>query len=571
MGTRKRKVWFNIGLCILFLLLSIVYVWPFAHRGVIFGSGDLMFHVNRMEELYQDIQRGVLVPRISSFSFNQVGSGINFFYPWVLLYPFAIIRLLTHNPISAFYIGIVLINFLTLGIAYYSMLRFASSRKRAFTFAIIYSFANYRLYLVFNQNVLAEALAYTFMPLVLLGFYEIFFRDNHKWPLLALGMTFLIYSHMLTTALMAAFLLVTLIVFWHFIDDKTTRLWSAVKAAVLSLLLSAFYLFPFVEQTLSNNLVASWKGLVLIHTPSETILNSLNNSPYQYIGLVLVITLFLGVFIWHNAEITDRYAYIAGTVLTVLTTTLIPWRKLVNTPLSIMQFPYRLNGLATLLLAIYLSRIIQLWFRRIYGQYWPKVILGILAFIPVGLVYSAEQQLITARENIPYLSKRPTIRHYYPQQNGSSYNLTESEWDNQLHFYAHNGAFDYFPKATGNETTQIALHKAVVNGQTILMSKELTSRPNQLSYDLSGIKAGSKVELPVLYYHNDLVKVGSRKYQKPKVTKHSLIQITVPQHNKNVTVMYKNSVLDIISLWISIITWLGTIIYYCRDEIRRLK
>ena len=145
MGTRKRKVWFNIGLCILFLLLSIVYVWPFAHRGVIFGSGDLMFHVNRMEELYQDIQRGVLVPRISSFSFNQVGSGINFFYPWVLLYPFAIIRLLTHNPISAFYIGIVLINFLTLGIAYYSMLRFASSRKRAFAFAIIYSFANYSL------------------------------------------------------------------------------------------------------------------------------------------------------------------------------------------------------------------------------------------------------------------------------------------------------------------------------------------------------------------------------------------------------------------------------------------
>lgn len=571
MGKRKRKEWFNIGLCILFIFLSVVYIWPFAHRGVIFGSGDLMFHVNRMEELYQDIQRGVLVPRISTFSFNQVGSGINFFYPWVFLYPFAILRLMTHNPISAFYIGIALLNFLTLGIAYYSMLRFASSRERAFAFAIIYSFANYRLYLVFNQNVLAEALAYTFMPLALLGFYEIFFRDNHKWPLLALGMTFLIYSHMLTTALMAVFLLVTLIIFWHFIDDKATRLWSAVKAAVLSLFLSAFYLFPFVEQTLSNNLVASWKGLVLIQTPSETILNSFNNSPYQYIGLILVITLFLGVFIWHNAEIADRYVYVAGILLTVLTTTLIPWRKLINTPFSIMQFPYRLNGLATLLLSIYLSKIIQLWFRRIYGQYWPKVMVGILALIPVGLVYSAEQQLITARESIPYLSKEPTVRHYYPQQNGSSYNLTESEWNNQLHYYAHNGAFDYFPKAVGNKTTQIALHKAVINDKTFLMGKELTSRPNQLSYDLSGIKAGARVELPILYYHNDLVKVGNQDYRKPTVTNHSLIQVTVPQHNKNVTVKYKDSVLDIMSVWISIITWLGLIIYYPRNNIRRLK
>ncbi len=556
----------------LFIALSIIYIWPFAHRGVIFGSGDLMFHVNRMEELYQDIQHGVFIPRISAFSFNQVGSGINFFYPWLLLYPFVILRLITNNPVSAFYIGIVLMNFLTLSVAYYSMLKFSFSRKRSFAFSIIYSFANYRLYLVFNQNVLAEALAYTFMPLALLGFYEIFFHDNHKWPLLALGMTFLIYSHMLTTALIALFLLGTLVIFWHFIDHKSQRFCSAIKAAFLALSLSAFYLLPFIEQTLSNNLVASWKGLEFVQTPSDTILKSLNNSPYQYIGIVLIITLFFGVLYWNKASLADRYVYIAGTLLTVLTTTLIPWNKFIQTPLSVIQFPYRLNGLATLLLSIYLSRIVQVWFSNSYSHYRiPTISLLALTLIPVGLVYSGEQQLITARENIPYLSKRPTVRHYYPQQNGTSYNVTMSEWNNQLHYYAHNGSFDYFPKAVGDKVTQIALHKGIINGKAVPLGKQLTSSPNQLRYYLSNIKAGEKVELPILYYQNDLVKVGNQEYRKPMVTNHSLIQITVPQHNKYVTVKYKDSLVDIISVWISVLTWLDIIIYYLGYKIRSMQ
>lgn len=75
----KRKSITIIMLTFVFLILSCVYVWSFAKLHMILGSGDLMFHANRAEELYHDIQHGVFIPRISTYTFNQVGSGINFF------------------------------------------------------------------------------------------------------------------------------------------------------------------------------------------------------------------------------------------------------------------------------------------------------------------------------------------------------------------------------------------------------------------------------------------------------------------------------------------------------------
>ena len=572
MLTNHRRLWTNLSLSLAFLVLSLIYIWPFAHHGIIYGSGDLMFHANRIEELYQDAKQGVFIPRISSYAFNQVGSGINFFYPWIFLYPFVFFRMLTNNPIIAFYCGIVLINFLTLWIAYSAMLKFAYSKVRAIIFAIIYTFSSYRLYLVFNQNVLAEVIAFTFIPLVLLGFYEVFFRDDSKWPILALGMTFLIYSHMLTTAFTAIFMLVTLVIFWYFIDEKSERLISAIKAAALSLVLSAFYLIPFIEQTLSNDLVASWRGLEFAQLPSDVIINSLDNSPYQFIGFILILTVMLGFVFWKNAGNVEQYAYLAGILLVIATTTIIPWDKFLDTPLSIIQFPYRLNGLATLLLSVYLSRIVHFWIVNGSDNYHVNkiILILLLSIIPVGLTFSASTQLISSRNKVPYLDKRPTARHYYPQKYGTSYNLRSSDWNNLLHYYAHNGSFDYFPKATSNEViTRIITHNARIGDRNRSLNGRITPKPNKIIYDLKGIKAGEKIILPVLYYHNDLVKVGNSSFQKPNVTKDRLIEVTIPKNNKLVIVKYQNSLIEKATVLISILTWASLIFIFLRKRVGR--
>ena len=46
---------------------------------------------------------------------------------------------------------------------------------------------------------LGESLAMVFFPVVMLGLYEVLRRDERKWPLLALGMTGVCMSHLLST------------------------------------------------------------------------------------------------------------------------------------------------------------------------------------------------------------------------------------------------------------------------------------------------------------------------------------------------------------------------------------
>lgn len=570
----KRKSITLVMLTMAFLILSIGYVWSFIRLHLILGSGDFMFHANRMEELYRNVQQGVLIPRISTYTFNQVGSGINFFYPWLLLYPWVLLRLITHNPISAFYLYLILETFVTLSVAYYAMHKYSNSKKRAIIFSLLYCFANYRLYLVFNQNVLAESIAYTFVPLVLLGFYETFFGNRNKWPLLAIGMSLLLYSHMLTTALTALFLLVTLLIFWRNVKQKGERILSGIKAVALSTLLTAFYLFPFFEQVLGNHLRASWRGLRLIQQPMQVIEFSINDIPVAVVGAVLILTVLLGFIYLKYSPVVEKYSYFSGTVLALLTTSLFPWSMFSHTLIANLQFPYRFNGLATIMLCIYLSFIIEQLSISLRDNYHVSVSVSLflLFMIVGGLVLTSSQQIISERSQVPLLNKRPTVENYYPSKNNCSYNLTKRNWHNMFYYYGHNGSFDYFPVAVKNEVnTAVVTHQAVINGKKVPFDNRLTSGPNKIKYNLAGIKAGTLVKLPVLYYKNDLVKTGNGRFEKPMVTSVDTIQVRVPKYTKNVIIKYHNSFLDNSTLIISLLTWLGVIAKYVIYLVRRKK
>lgn len=75
------------------------------------------------------------------------------------------------------------------------------------------------------------------------------------------------------------------------------------------------------------------------------------------------------------------------------------------------------------------------------------------------------------------------------------------------------------------------------------------------------------VELPILYYHNDLVKVGESNYLKPTSTKRTTVKIKVPVKDKTVSLKYFNSKLDNGSMLVSILTWLGLIIVYFKYKL----
>lgn len=557
----KNHVGYRIWVWAMFIILPIAYVWVFARFHQVMSSGDFMFQANRMEELYQDVIHGTLIPRISSYTFNQVGSGINFFYPWVLLYPFVFLRIIFHNPVVAFYLFVLLYTYLTIVIAYFCMKSYSESDLISYVFALLYTFSNYHFYLVWNQNVLAEAIAYTFLPLVFLGFYETFFHNYNKWPLLAIGMALLLLSHMLTTFLAAVVMLIIFVVSVPAIKEFFPRFKSAIKAAVLCIFLSAFYLFPFLEQEIKNNVRGSWLGLLFVQTPFDTIKNAVNNMPNQNIGLLLILSMVFGVLYIRKASYSDKAAYLSGLILVVLTTTLIPWSNLSSTPLAIMQFPYRLNGLATFMLSVYLSWIIAKWISKLqndpYKLSWALVMSVLIIF---GLDINASLQITNTRQFAPQMSTKQTMHNYLPDKT-KTFNLTSDDWHNMFYYFGHNGSFDYFPRnLNGTVKKDVVTHHAWINGRKINVSSRIKKSPNQISYNLKGLKSGAKITLPVIYYANDVVKDGKENIKKPKVDRHNLIQVKVPKNNKVVTVKYKDSLVDSISLLVSILSWLGLIL-----------
>ena len=94
---------------------------------------------------------------------------------------------------------------------------------------------------------------------------------------------------------------------------------------------------------------------------------------------------------------------------------------------------------------------------------------------------------------------------------------------------------------------------------------------NKIKYNLAGIKAGTLVKLPVLYYKNDLVKTGNGRFEKPMVTSVDTIQVRVPKYTKNGIIKYHNSFLDNSTLIISLLTWLGVIAKYVIYLVRGKK
>lgn len=137
LGSFIKRYWLT---AIAFLVFSVVNVILLFRYNWLFGGQDLQFHLQRIDEMYNNLIRGNLNPYIATFNLNQLGSAVMSLYPKLPLYLFAAIRLVIGNPITSFYIGTILTTFLCLWISYaaYHSVR-PTDTVGAYVFAIAYA------------------------------------------------------------------------------------------------------------------------------------------------------------------------------------------------------------------------------------------------------------------------------------------------------------------------------------------------------------------------------------------------------------------------------------------------
>lgn len=549
---------------IYFLVMSIITFYFLYRNQIIFRGADVQFHVNRIEELFHNLKNGNWFPMISTYSANQVGIATNTYYPAFFLYLFAFLRFLPLSPITVVYLGIMFFNLLTFIISFYTYKDFDGSWKKAFIFSNIYFFSAYRFLDILNRFDIAEFIALTFIPLVFWSFYKITFRNDYsKWMWLAISMASVLSAHILTAILIVVTMLAVLVINFKEINDIGAVLVSYCKAVGAFLCLTIGFIYSFLHSYLTSD-VKMPKEFLFSDTATQ-LSNFINNSLSNNIsgnlttfnmGLVSLIILIAGGIAFNKLTKLYRKFYITSLIVTVLSTTLIPWSLMQNTPVSLLQFPFRLFVIANFFIALVGTEIISNF------KFRYTILVCILGLYVLNV--SSIQNFVNTRSNFPTLRKpfKPDASLH------ERYNI---KVDRKTYFnlIKINPNRDYVPinvkksdDANYRNGLKIYGHRLMINGHWTEQKLKVNSIPNGAVYK---IKTSEKVRiaLPFYVYNKNNYKVYvNNKVSHWDINDMNTVSLNV-NRNSRVKVKYVLTTLQKITIGISVLSLLIIIALLC--------
>lgn len=323
---------------------------------------DTTFHLVRLCNLADGLAHGQLPVRIGGFSYNGYGAITSVFYPDVFLYPFALLMNLGASLQYAVNLFFIAVNIASAAAMYASAKRIFKEEWAAVCASILYTLSIYRISDVFSRYAFGEMTAMVFLPLFMLGLYEVILGDKRRWKTLGVSAACIYLSHMLSTlicALTAAGMCVLFIV--KIVRER--RLWPIAKAALLAGALCAFQLVPFIQYSLQGIGAAELAKdpAYFALSPAQLFLlgeGEMSVDPRDptlatfalEIGLPLLVGAGLALYIAATEQEKEKRSGVAlllaaaGCLFAVMSTTIFPWshvRVLTRGLSDYLQFPWR--------------------------------------------------------------------------------------------------------------------------------------------------------------------------------------------------------------------------------------
>ncbi|MBR5301224.1 MAG: hypothetical protein IKU38_00130 [Clostridia bacterium] len=316
---------------------------------------DVPFHAVRLHNLLDSLSSGQFPARVGGYSYNGYGAVTSVFYPDMLLYPFA---LLLYLGASMAYV----LNMLTLTMNALAALSMYIAAKRMFAdwhagvfAAIVYVCCGFRLDRLYGSFMVGQMLAMAFVPLFILGLWEVFFGDKARWPMLVLGATLIFQSHMLTTMMCAGVAAAAFVCFgWRLIRER--RIGALALAGVMTVLVNLTTLVPLAMTYLSGvtTSVGTYGFISLTHEMVQMLGTDKELGLAMALGLAALVCAdreTVGRARMHTAIVLA----VLGAVCVFLCTDLFPWSHvfaLTNNFFEILQFSWRFLAIATPALAL---------------------------------------------------------------------------------------------------------------------------------------------------------------------------------------------------------------------------
>lgn len=504
---KTKRIVLTIFTIILFLLVSYltIYQTEFANGKIwsYLGTSDDRFHMMRIEGLYHSLQRHQFFPILNMSFMNGFGYLVNVFYSDFILYPAAFLRLLGFSSAQTLAGYYWLLNFLTFGVSFLCFYKIKRQYLNSLVFSFVYTLSTYRMHDMIFRHDLGELGAMLFLPVALLGIYEIFYGERKNWLYLAFGMTGIIYSHAIAPLLVAILIVIIALCQLKKLKAEPKRWLSLAWAIICSSLMSSAYFFPMLEQLRHTNFVLiTAKGNLPLGASNFSNMTSwsLNNTIGQpNIGIVLF---FAAVAILLSTnKIKDRalrHFSIIGAVLLICSTKVFPWVLLNKTPLKMMQYPWRLDMIITILLAVF------------------------VAADPLGILKTN-----FAKSALIFMVFLFSISASYRLVTGSPVQLVKYSEYNQKEPYSIGAGQEYLPVGTSLSELERTSHKPQIQSGKAKIS-HFKQYGTRLSFDFKNAK-NAKVDLPIIGYYGFQSIQSTGKVSKLKMDQdnNNLAQVTV--------------------------------------------
>ena len=524
---------FSVKIFIVYAFVSLLYLFPAFKNMEIFGFYDTAFHINRALSL-----ESIFSSPINFETFRSYGMQVNNFYPWLTLYPLFLLIKFTNLAIG-YNLFLYIVTLITLFICHYVMYEITKKHVTSSFFAIIYTTSSFRSVEIFLRGAMGELLAMSILPLILLGFIKLYDSKKESWVMLAISMTLLIYTHVLSVAMTMVMIIIALII--QFYRKKKIEIFliiKLIKAAIVTLLLSLAFIGPMIEQTLYQDLNRPYVDILqkrAIYLGKEFLIGSIDSELLSFgIGLTLLICLIILTFNFKKLGILSKITYIMGIISILLCTKIFPWFALQNTPLNIIQAPWRFMIFSTLFISFSVSLFISPQLEKFSYTRRRNFILLLILAISI-LNYSSVVNMV----------KEMNFQGTYSNE----------QMENKLEEFEN---FDYVPIGYKKDQLLLKNHQVTEDGQVIYSS--FSPNKDEITFTFKSSK-GKTIVLPVFRYKGLTVNVNSKN---ATVLKQGGPFVTVKSESgiNKVTIRYSYTFFSKISLFISIIT-LIVLLFYC--------
>ena len=405
----------NITIIVLISLVVLCSLWlipngmPYSH--------DVEYHTSRILGLTNTIRNGDFLALIHDM-LSGYGYANGLFYSNFFFYIPTFLCLLGMSTLNAYKIFTILINIATALTSYFCFKSIIKDNKSTLIATIAYNLSVYRIMSLIVRGACGELLAMIFIPVILLGLYEIIYRDYKKWYLFTIGFVFLLLSHLITSVLMAVFSFIIIVINYKKFFKEKDRIKYLIISGVVGLLLGSFFIFPILEQFVhkSVNIFAVGSKITKLSKFAVGLFDFLLPLPYSVESIHLLnigygFIVLLGIpFLFRKEKVkkNDEYSFakillIISIVLVIMSTKLFPW-NIFETSLSFIQFPWRLLLYSSTFFPISIGIYLSYYYSKKNNKRVKIIngicILGVFILVLTTLAYNFVFAFVCPRKNV---------------------------------------------------------------------------------------------------------------------------------------------------------------------------